>query len=223
MRIRLPIALKLVFTLTFAALTMAGTPVNANDGLTSPFFGNHSGGKRGPWAVMIFGGQLTENELADIIIPKSDRGSRFTDTSFIGATLSKEVYRWEGLSVELEGGLGYQFGDFNGLDNDAAQVWGAAYFRYDDFPWNHFIHTSMAVSVGLNLISEKTAFENDETKDGDTVKILHYFSPEITFSLPDKLEHEVVVRLHHRSGANGVFGCGGCGSNFVTLGYRYRF
>ncbi len=227
MGIRLPILSRLVITAVFAVSALAGSIASssANDGLSSPFFGNHSAGKRGPWAVMIFGGRLTENELADIIIPKSDKGSRWTDTYFIGGALSKEVFRWEGFSVELEGGLGYQFGDFQNVDNSAAHVWGATYFRYDDFPWNHFVHTSMAISVGLNYISDETALENDQTKGGDgrTEKLLHYLSPEITFAHPDSLEHEVVVRLHHRSSADGVFGCKGCGSNIVTLGYRYRF
>ncbi|MDD9908959.1 MAG: hypothetical protein OXR62_04630 [Ahrensia sp.] len=214
-------ALVLALVATFASTSTA----SAESGLSSPFFGNHAGGKRGPWAVMIFGGQLTENELADIIIPKSDKGSRFTDTSFIGGALSKEIFRYEGLSVELEGGLGYQFGDFQGVDNSAAHVWGAAYFRYDDFPWNHIVHTSVAGSIGLNYISDRTALENDQTKGGDgrTVKVLHYFSPEITFSHPDYLQHELVFRVHHRSSASGVFGCNGCGSNIVTVGYRHRF
>ena len=41
------------------------------------------------------------------------------------------------------------------FDNSAAHVWGATYFRYDDFPWNHLVHTSMAISVGLNYISDE--------------------------------------------------------------------
>lgn len=202
--------------LCFSLLTVSHAL--ANDDLTSPFFAGSGDGK---WAVMVFGGQLTENELAGILIPR--RGGRFTDTSFVGATLSREVFRWEGFSIELEAGAGYQFGDFRGVDNDGGQVWGAAYARYDDFPWNHLVKTSVAASVGLNYAFEKTAFENYETKNGNTVKLLHYFSPEITFAHPDSPENEIVVRLHHRSSASGFFGCDGCGSNFVTLGYRRRF
>ena len=92
------------------SLSVVSGTANADDGLTSPWFGNHGGGRKSPWSLMIFGGQLSENELADIIIPDSSVGARWTDTSFIGAALSKEVYRWNGFSVELEGGLGYQFG-----------------------------------------------------------------------------------------------------------------
>lgn len=204
----------------FAIMFAVAVPASGSDDLSSPFFSGEGDGK---WAAMIFGGQLTENELADIIVPDPDRGARFTDTSFIGAALSREIYRWHGFSVELEGGAGYQFGDFRGVDNSSGQVWGAAYFRYDYFPWNHLIHTSVAGSVGLNYAFRETAFENYETKVGTTEKILHYFSPEIAFSLPDRREHELVIRLHHRSSANGAFGCDGCGSNFVTLGYRHRF
>ncbi|WP_050786153.1 hypothetical protein [Ahrensia sp. R2A130] len=194
-------------------------PVPQGD-LSSPYFDNKP--DRGLWSVMIFGGQLTENELSDIVVPTE--GANFTDTSFIGAALNKEVWRWKGFSVEAEGGIGYQFGDFRGQDNSSFQAWGALYGRYDAFPWNHIIHTSIAGSIGLNYTSEKTAFENFETPGaGQTKNILHYFSPEIAFSLPSDLNKEVVFRLHHRSGASGAFGCDGCGSNFVTVGYRHRF
>ena len=201
--------------------TAADAPLKQPQGeLSSPYFDGKP--DRGLWSVMIFGGQLTENELADIIIPTE--GSNFTDTSFIGAALSKEVWRWKGFSIEAEGGIGYQFGDFRGQDNSAFQAWGALYGRYDAFPWNHIIHTSIAGSIGLNYISDKTVFENNEVPgNGRTKNILHYFSPEIAFALPDNLNRELVFRLHHRSGASGAFGCDGCGSNFVTVGYRHRF
>lgn len=176
------------------------------------------------WSVMLFGGPMVEQELAGIIFPSD--GIEPTGTTFVGAALSKRVYEFDqpyltGFSIELEGGVGYQFGD---SEDEAAQVWGAAYLRYDAFPWNHIVRTSVAGSVGLNYISEKTAFENEETKgDGKTKHVLHYFSPEITFSAPDNPDDELVLRLHHRSSASGAFGCEGCGSNYITFGYRKRF
>lgn len=205
-----------------SAFVAAAPTIAQAQQLESPWFGNDSSGRRGPWSVMVFGGPLSEGELSDIIIPSS-KGMTMTDTGFIGAAVSKEVWRWKGLSVELEGGVGYQFGDFNGVDNSAAQVWGAAYAKYDDFPWNHFIHTSIGGSVGINITSDKTAFENAETKNGDTVNLLHYFSPEISFALPSNLNNELVLRLHHRSSASGAFGCEGCGANFITVGIRRHF
>jgi hypothetical protein len=52
---------------------------------------------------------------------------------------------------------------------------------------------------------------------------LHYFSPEITFALPEHKEHELLIRYHHRSGVFGTFNGVWGGSNVLTMGYRYRF
>ena len=175
------------------------------------------------WAVMMFAGPLVEQELSGIVFPAN--GIDVTDTRFGGVSVSKRVYEFDhplltGFSLEAEVGAGYQSG---GSNNDAAQVWGAVYMRYDAFPWNNFIKTTFAGSVGLNYITKKTEFENNETRNGNTKKLLHYFSPEITFAAPSRPDDEFVMRLHHRSGASGLFGCEGCGSNFITFGYRKRF
>ena len=202
-----------VFSVTI--LSSVTTSANANDGLSSPFFDGTGDGK---WAATIFAGQLTENELSEIIIP---RGITFTDTSFVGGALSREIYRWNGFSVEAEAGVGVQFG--GGSGQNAGHFWGALYGRYNDFPWNDYVKTSVAISVGLNYMTAETDFENSETSDGNTEKLLHYLSPEVTFALPENENQEFVVRLHHRSSADGFFGCQGCGSNIVLFGFRHRF
>ena len=170
----------------------------------------------GKWAATVFLGVLSRGELADIIVPDFDKG--FEDTGFIGGALSREVARWRGLSIELEGGAGAQFGD-----NATGQVWAASYLRYDRFPWDRYIHTSIATSIGVNYAFNRTDFEIAETTQGRSQKLLHYFSPEITFALPEARENELVFRVHHRSSFAGAFGCDGCGSNVVTVGFRKRF
>jgi len=203
------------FVITLFFFSLISEKAIASDELSSPFFNGTGDGK---WATTLFVGQLTENELAEIVFPQD---VTFTSTTFVGAALSRELYRWKGFSIEAEGGLGYQFG--GGSDESAGHVWGALYGRYDAFPWNHVVHTSVAGSIGLSYITQQTAFENSETNDGDTKQLLHYFSPEITFALPDHRDKELVLRLHHRSGANGAFGCDGCGSNIISFGFRKRF
>ena len=49
------------------------------------------------------------------------------------------------------------------------------------------------------------------------------FAPEIAFALPESPQHELFVRLHHRSGVFGTFGGVHGGADVVTLGYRFRF
>ena len=204
-----------ILVVVFTVFGISIVPAQSDDGLSSPFFDGTGDGK---WAATLFVGQLTENELSEIIIP---RGTTFTKTSFAGGALSREIYRWHGFSVEAEAGAGFQFG--GGSGQTAGHVWGALYGRYNDFPWNDYVKTSVAISVGLNYMTDETDFENQETAVGDTEKLLHYLSPEVTFAMPDNENQEFVVRLHHRSSADGFFGCDGCGSNIIAFGFRQRF
>ena len=141
----------------------------------------------------------------------------FRDNYFAGGAFSRRLARfWSYFSIEAEIGTGGRFGSVN-----AGEVWGAIYFRYDGFPWNRFVYTTLAVSTGLNYLSK---LPPSETHPGNsTSHVLHYFSPEITFAHPQHKQHELLVRYHHRSGVfstfNGVWG----GSNVIALGYRYRY
>ncbi|MFD0917328.1 hypothetical protein ACFQ14_13015 [Pseudahrensia aquimaris] len=202
------------------AALMSAVPMYASaEEVSGEFLGARS---EKAWSIMLFGGPMVDAELADIVIPSGSIDG--TGTTFVGVALNKRVYEFDGwasgFTIELEAGAGYQFGE---SPDESGQIWAAAYGRYDEFPWNHIVRTTVAASVGLNYSTEKTAYENNETKVGNTKHVLHYFSPEITFSAPSNPDDELVLRLHHRSSASGAFGCEGCGSNYITFGYRKRF
>ena len=74
--------------------------------------------------------------------------------------------------------------------------------RHDGFPWNHHVYTTVAASVGLNYATRISPVERN--KSGGTSRLLHYFSPGIAFARPEGKKLELVLRLHHRSGAFGL-------------------
>lgn len=121
------------------------------------------------------------------------------------------------VTIEIEGGLNYHFGNEN-----LGEGWAALYFRYDGFPWNDYVYTTIAINTGLSMLSENSDFERSRSDD-QSVQLLHYFSPEITVAAPDHKDLELVLRLHHRSGMFGLFDGIWNGSSFVTGGIRYRF
>ena len=125
------------------------------------------------------------------------------------------------LDFEVEGGAGYQFAE--GSENDSGQVWVGFYARYDNFPWNDVIKTTIAVNTGLNYSFKKTAFEESFSSSQGTKNLLHYLAPEVTFAVPEYDDFEAVFRLHHRSAVNGLFGCTNCRNNMVTFGIRGKF
>ena len=53
--------------------------------------------------------------------------------------------------------------------------------------------------------------------------LLFYLGFEAAFSLPEQPNAEVVLRLHHRSGAYGTLGGLKEGNNATVVGFRQRF
>ena len=168
------------------------------------------------WAVTLLAGASAGDDKL-IWLLTSPWTARFRDDYFAGGALSRRLVRfWNYFSIEAEVGVGARFGMTNG-----PETWGAIYFRYDHFPWNNKLYTTVAVSTGLDYLSN---LPPSETYPGDpTSHLLHYFSPEITFALPEFKQHELLIRYHHRSGVFGTFNGVWGGSNVISTGYRYRF
>jgi hypothetical protein len=167
------------------------------------------------WAITGFVGlSASDSDLHELVLQPWLADSEY---GFAAVALSREVARfYEAFSIEVEVGAGGRFG----TGYDAAEAWLAAYLRYDGFPWNDVVRTTVAVSTGVDLVSR---LPPDEAVEDDGSRVLHYFSPEITFALPDNPDNELVVRWHHRSGVFGTFGGVWGGSNVVALGLRHRW
>lgn len=136
-----------------------------------------------------------------------------------GGAVSRRVARfWTHFALDAEVGVGHRFG----RHYRANEGWVAGYVRYDGFFWNDTVYTTFALSTGLNVID---SLPGEETRKVDRHRsaVLHYFSPELTFALPDHRQHELVLRYHHRSGVFGTFNGVRGGSNVVAVGYRYRW
>lgn len=118
--------------------------------------------------------------------------------------------------VEGEVGTSVRFGDEHLMEG-----WGAAYLRFDDFPWNDIVYTTVAVNTGVSFLNKDSQFEQ-ERDSSDGSQLLHYMGPEITFASPDNKNLELFVRWHHRSGVFGLFDGVYAGSTFVAGGIRFR-
>ena len=92
-------------------------------------------------------------------------------------------------------------------------------FRWANFPWNHIITTSLAIGEGISYVSSIPAIElKDNTQ---TKRLLNYLMFEASFALPQYPRLQFVARIHHRSGAYGLYRAGNSGSNVVGIGLRY--
>lgn len=94
-------------------------------------------------------------------------------------------------------------------------------FRWANLPWNHYLNTSFAIGEGVSYASSVPAIE--KRQNDDTKRLLNYLMFEATFAHPEHPRLQYVLRVHHRSGAYGLYHAGNTGSNDVGIGIRYLF
>ena len=225
-----PCALRIVLLATLAWII----PVHANAqslGWINWNGPNFLGPCQGDCGLAIYGGKQVTDAMEQIFFVNYPAappwkwhwgGSEFVATSF-----SRRLVRFaDALDIEPEVGLGKRFGDMV-----AMQFWGGAVIRWTVFPWNDVLKTSMGFSEGLSLA---TQVENGERVLNDAQRtpmgfrytgsiILNYFSPEITFALPQFPAYELLIRFDHRSGIFGLIKNVHAGVQYETIGFRVRF
>lgn len=94
-------------------------------------------------------------------------------------------------------------------------------FRWANLPWNQYVNTSLAIGEGVSYDSSVPSLEKKANQD--TKRFLNYLMLEATFAAPSYPRLQLVARIHHRSGAYGLYRAGNTGSNVLGLGIRYLF
>ncbi|VVC76933.1 hypothetical protein AQUSIP_22600 [Aquicella siphonis] len=93
--------------------------------------------------------------------------------------------------------------------------------RWANLPWNAYVNTSFAIGEGISYGTSIPSLESKSSSD--TKRLLNYLMLEATFAPPGNPRLQLVARIHHRSGAYGLYHAGNTGSNDVGLGIRYLF
>lgn len=94
-------------------------------------------------------------------------------------------------------------------------------FRWANLPWNQYINTSFAIGEGISYASSYPSLE--KKSNINTKRLLNYLMLEATFASPYYPRVQVLARIHHRSGAFGLYRAGNTGSNVIGVGVRYLF
>jgi hypothetical protein len=182
----------------------------------------------GDCAIALYGGRSTSTSnltafgLNDF---KPVWNWEWDDTYFVAVSVSRRIVsgggRWFGdtSSIETEFGIGKRFGTARELE-----VWFALVGRWSKFPWNRYVYTTIAATTGLSYATGSPELER-ALSDGKGSRLMHFFSPEITFAHPRRKEIELVLRYHHRSGLFQVqvFNGTTAGMTYFTAGFRVRF
>ena len=146
--------------------------------------------------------------------------SGFEDSYLVALALNKRMasYYQDKIDLELEGQIVKHFDD-----QDHWEFNGLAAARWLPFPWDKYLDTSFAFGAGLSYASETPKVEEQRRGEGQTQSFLSYLMLELEFALPEAQHWSVITRVHHRSGAFGLFNGVTGGSNAVAFGVRYRF
>lgn len=138
------------------------------------------------------------------------------DSFLLTANVGRQIgHPFESLYVDAEGQLGQHVGE-----QDHQEVVGVLVARWESFPWDHELDTSLSVGEGLSWASERPVKERQE--DDNTAQLLNYVLFEVAASPGEKRRWEGYLRVHHRSGVFGTFSDVYGASNFIGLGIRYR-
>lgn len=174
-----------------------------------------------PWGVMFYYGKLQETSLLNAFYLNAKTGP-----AIYSFEVSHELAKDNAIrhfmqpiltTMAIAGNVSY-------INDPAGPVYEFdpyLQFRWANFPWERFIANTIAAGWGVSYDSRVTTWEHRDSNN--TKRFLNYLMFETTFALPQYPQWQLVVRLHHRSGAFGLYGADNTGSNFLGVGLRYNF
>lgn len=178
---------------------------------------------KNPWYLMYYYGWTVADPLWRVITLDSNRWPEHIQSVELGKTLDRDnivrkfFYPIVGV-VQVVGNVTYRVGS---NEPDIYEFDPYISFRWANWPWNKYIVTSLAVGEGISYAS---SVPNVEIRNNDdTRRLLNYLMLEATLSPPSYANLQLVLRIHHRSGAFGLYKAGNTGSNVYGLGLRYLF
>ena len=167
------------------------------------------------WSVTLYGAELLKGNLSD----GSLLYSGFEDSYLVALALAKRVASYQDkIDLEVEGQTVKHFGDQNHWEFN-----GLAAIRWLPLPWDKYIDTSFAAGTGLSYATEIPKVELRRRGEDQAAQLLVYLMLELAFNLPQAENWSLVTRLHHRSGAFGLFSGVTGASNALGVGLKYTF
>lgn len=178
-----------------------------------------------PWGILLYYGWMSDKLLNQILrFQYNVRSARLYSIDFSyglkPTNFLNTLFGWTGAATQLALNLTYQ-------DDPVGNIYEVnPYFdlRWSHFPWNKFVYTTLAVGEGVSYASSIPARElRDDHAKINGKRFENYLMFEVTFSLPKHPEWQLVYRIHHRSGAFGLYNSTNSGSTAFGVGVRYLF
>jgi hypothetical protein len=186
-----------------------------------------------PNSIFVFAGRMSATDIYSTAILNVNQPGQTYDNYIVGAAFGRDMLDLGHhfvLGAEL--GVADRFGKYKVCcdapfisDNvvHSGELWGGASLRYDSIKLSDRIRLIPGIVGGLSGTTNSIGREREREigLDGNA-RVLLYLGAELAFSTPSS-PIELVIRLHHRSGANGEFGKIMEGYNANVIGIRYRY
>lgn len=176
-----------------------------------------------PWAIMYYYGITVSDPLLPLLKGNINRWPEHIQSIELAHTLSQQNFLRRLVSplvsvVELAGIAAVRVGS---NQHTIYEFDPYIAFRWANLPWNAYVNTSLAIGEGISYDSSIPSVE--KRQNSNTKRLLNYLMLEATFAAPSYPRLQLVARIHHRSGAYGLYHAGNTGSNDIGLGIRYLF
>lgn len=166
-----------------------------------------------PKTLTVFYGQSNVNDLLDIV---QLRIGKFEPYSILGVQYSQKFLDVPTyFNLEWAGHLVKHFERWDLFEVDALVI-----LRWNWFPWNSYLNTSLGMGEGFSLASGHPSSET--VSQGIYAPFLNYLWIDLRFSIPALPEWGADIILHHRSGIYGLIAGVEGGSNYISFGVTRR-
>ncbi len=177
------------------------------------------------WGVFFGVAILTDDDIGEVLTGEAARAQGDMGGELYELALSYRVHRFPfrlagcALAPELEA-----YGRLTLVDQNGTSLFpdynAGIGFRWVDFPWNRWVHTTLFTAIGLSYSTE--VYEVDYARHpGEERSRWKFDWPiELTLAPGPYPHHQLVLFIDHQSGGH-LFDEGGV--NSVGLGYRFRF
>ncbi len=204
--------------------------------LLPPIWAEQSEPNPRPNSFLVFAGRISTTDLGNTALfnlTQTGGGPNY-DNYIVGVAYDRDLFHLgHGFYFGVEVGLADRLGNYKEccsppvMSNSivqSAELWTGPQIRYDGFLLFDQLRIGGGVTAGLSAATASIGHElyNEIATSGDA-RLLFYFGPELDFSTPSIPNLEFVLKIQHRSGADGTLGRMGEGSNANVAGIRYRF
>jgi hypothetical protein len=189
--------------------------------------------------VVVFGGPLSTRALKSTLMFDLDysvgqgKGMNY-DNYFVGAAYDRDFWHpGYGFTLGAEVGIGDRFGHYyiccdlvikSASILNSPEVWAGPRVSFDGIVIGNTVRVAAAATFGFSFAASALGREREAVYVWDgNAQFLFYMGPELSLSLVDHPDWELVSRVQHRSGGGGMLGKIREGYNANTVGLRYKF